>query len=52
MGKKLFEKQDAEVFPPATQIDCPTLISGSHGILFIQMVCNDQTNVTKAAFMK
>jgi len=52
MGKMLFEKLDAEVFPPATQIDCPTLISGSHGILFIQMVCNDQTSVTKAAFMK
>lgn len=52
MGKKLFEKLDAEVFPPATQIDCPTLLGGSHGILIIRMVCNDQTTVAKAVFIK
>ncbi|MFM7900669.1 MAG: hypothetical protein ACKPAD_01640, partial [Bacteroidota bacterium] len=33
MGRKLFEKLDTEVFPPATQVDCPTLGISSNATL-------------------
>lgn len=52
MGKKLFEKPAVDIYPPAIQIDCPVLINGAHGILLVQMVCNSQSSVTKAAFLK
>lgn len=52
MGQRLFEKTDAEIFPPATQIDCPVLMNDTPGILIIQMVCNSQSLITKASLLK